>query len=305
MTRALVTGATGYIGSHLGRHLVDSGWTVHAVVRRDSSHERLHPDVICHIHDGTAAGMRRLVADAAPDVVFHLASLVQGEHSTTTLDAIVAANVGLGAQLLDAMASAKCLRLVEAGSYWEYDADGGYHPNSFYAAAKHAFRAFVPYYVDRHGLSATTLILYDVYGSGDWRGKFLSHMLRSLQRNEPLAATPGEQLLDFVHVDDVSRGFHIAAQMEPLAEPGQISYRLDSGEQMTLRDATELMARLAGRPARVTWGARPYPPAQIMKPLAVGPRLPGWEPKIPLDQGFRMLLQDAGLTGVAHGALRS
>jgi len=62
-----------------------------------------------------------------------------------------------------------------------------------------------------------------------------------------------------------------------------------------------MVATAAGRPHRVDWGARPYPPSQIMEPLAVGPRLPDWSPQIPLDHGIRMLLAEAGIDCRADG----
>jgi nucleoside-diphosphate-sugar epimerase len=303
VARALVTGATGYIGGRVARHLLDVGWRVHAVVRPDSERRRLPGAVVCHVHDQSAVNMARIVRDAAPDVVFHLASQgqTQPRHSVETLDNIVAANIGFGAQLLDAMESAGAHRLIEAGTNWEFDAAGHFRPNNFYAATKQAFRVLANYYVQRYGFSTTTLLLYDVYGPDDWRGKFLSHLVSALKRNETMAATPGEQIVEFVHVDDVAHGFLVAAQelMRADARPALRSYRLDSGRRLALREASALMTRLAGRPECVRFGGRPYPPEQIMEPLAVGPRPPGWGPEISLEQGFLMLLSEAGLAGSA------
>jgi nucleoside-diphosphate-sugar epimerase len=300
--RALVTGATGYVGSRMARHLVDAGWDVDAVVRPGSDRNRLPGAVVCHVHDRSAACMTRILRDAEPDVVFHLASQAQPRHSAENLDDIVAANIGFGAQLLEAMASAKVRRLIEAGTNWEFDAAGNFRPNTFYAATKQAFRALADYYAQRHGVSVTTLLLYDVYGPGDWRGKFLSHLVNALKRNETMAATPGEQIVEFVHVDDVVRGFVAAAQelLQADAKPALRRYRLDSGRRLALGEASALMTRLSGRPERVRFGGRPYPPEQIMEPLAVGPRPPGWEPLMPLERGFLMLLAEAGLVGAAN-----
>jgi nucleoside-diphosphate-sugar epimerase len=299
--RALVTGATGYIGSRVARHLRDAGWDVHAVVRPNSDRKRLPHTVVCHVHDQSAASMARIVSEAAPDVVFHLASEAQPRHSVANLDGIVAANIAFGAQLLEAMAAAGARRLIEAGTNWEFDAAGRFHPNTFYAATKQAFRVLTDYYVQRHGFSATTLLLYDVYGPNDWRGKFLSHLLDALERNEAMAATPGEQIVEFVHVDDVARGFLVAAQELLCADtkPALRRYRLDSGRRLALREASALMARLARRPECIRFGGRPYPPEQIMEPLAVGLRPPGWAPEISLERGFLMLLDEARLVGAA------
>lgn len=301
MARALITGGTGYVGSRLARHLLEAGWDVDAVVRPDSDRRRLPNAIACHVHDRSAAGMTRIVRDTVPDVVFHLASRTQPRHSTENMDDIVAANIGFGAQLLEAMASADVRCLIEAGTNWEFDAAGHFRPNTFYAATKQAFRVLADYYVQRHGISATTLLLYDVYGPDDWRGKFLSHLVNALKRNETMSATPGEQIVEFVHIDDVGRGFLLAAKelLRADTKPALRCYRLDSGRRLALREASELMMRLAGRPGCVRFGGRPYPPEQIMEPLATGPRPPGWAPEIPLEQGFSMLLGEAGLAGPA------
>jgi nucleoside-diphosphate-sugar epimerase len=299
--RALITGARGYVGSRLAHHLVAEGWAVHAVIRPAGQRSRLPGEAVCHVHDGTAAAMVRLVTDAAPDVVFHLASLPLASYATNDLDPMIAANVGLGAQLLEAMAQSGCRNLVEAGTYWEYDAAGHYYPNSLYAASKHGFRALISYYARRHGIRAITLVLYDVYGPGDWRGKFLSQLARGLAEGSRLAATPGEQLLDCVHVDDVARGFVIAADLFDRTDIAAASvYRLDTGARVTLRGLAELFARLADRPLQVRWGERPYPPLQIMDPLRTGPRLPGWEPRVSLEQGLASLRDE--MLGAAAGA---
>src|SRR5688572_14565536 len=80
--RALVTGASGFVGSHLLRHLTDAGWDVHAVLRSGSLRERLGGLATVHAHDGTTESLVDVVGAAAPDVVFHLASLFIAEHKT-------------------------------------------------------------------------------------------------------------------------------------------------------------------------------------------------------------------------------
>jgi nucleoside-diphosphate-sugar epimerase len=293
--RALITGATGYIGSRLAQHLVTEGWTVHALVRAGSDQTRLPKSTVCHVHGGNASAMMRAVADATPYVVFHLAALPLGIHQTADVDPMIAANIGLGAQLLEAMAQTGCRNLIEAGSYWEYDAAGEYCPNSLYAATKHAFRTLTRYYSRSPGMRVITLLLYDVYGPGDWRGKFLSQLARGLAEGTQLAASPGEQLLDYVHVDDVVRGFTIAAaRLERVnAKASAEIFRLDSGRRVRLRDLAQLFASVAGRPLEVRWSERPYSPLQIMDPLHVGPRLPGWEPQVSLEEGLAALRDEA------------
>ncbi len=207
-----------------------------------------------------------------------------------------------GSVPLEAMALCGCRNLVEAGTYSEYDAAGHYCPDSLYAASKRGFRAITSYYARRHGLRVITLVLFDIYGPGDWRGKFLSRLARALAKGALLAATPGDQLLDCIHIDDVVRGFVIAADLfdrTDVAASGLV-YRLDTGRRVTLRELAELFARLANRPLQVRWGERPYPALQIMDPLRSGPRLPGWEPRVSLEQGLASLRDE--IFGVTAGA---
>ena len=300
--QTLITGATGYIGSHLAHYLVVRGWTVHAVVRGTGNRTRLPAGTIAHVHDGSTAGMVNIVAAAEPDVVFHLAGLPRARYALDDLDAMIAANLSFGVQLLEGMAQSGRSNLIESGTYWEFDGVGRYFPNSLYAASKHAFRTLTVYYARRYRLRTITLILYDVYGPNDWRDKFLSQLVRALATNTPLAASPGEQLLDCVHVDDVVRAFAIAA--ERLTGFPQMTasetFHLDSGRRLKLRELAELIAGLANRPLQMRWGELPYPPLQIMEPLDNGPRLPGWEPQVPLEKGLASLFYDA--CGAAGGA---
>jgi nucleoside-diphosphate-sugar epimerase len=137
--RALITGATGFIGSHLARRLDASGWEVDAVLRSDSGAERLPHAARVHRHDGTTEGMVALVAAAQPDVVFHLASLFIAEHKTADVTRLIESNLLLGTQLAEAMRVHARTRLVNTGTVWQHYDDREYSPSSLYAATKQAF----------------------------------------------------------------------------------------------------------------------------------------------------------------------
>jgi nucleoside-diphosphate-sugar epimerase len=294
MPHALLTGATGYVGSRLCRLLTEQGWTVHAVIRPGSDQTRVPPAVTCHVYDGDPATLIAFVARAQPDVVFHLASVSRSDGSARSVDAMLSANLNFGVHLLNAMAQHGCRNLVNAGTYAEYDVAGSYRPNSFYAATKHAFHALAAHYVAAHGFRFTDLILYDVYGPSDWRPKFLTALLAALRSGESIDASPGRQNLDFVYVDDIARGFLRAGELLLEGETAaDVSYRLASDMRFSLIDFAETLFVLAGRRVDVRWGARPYPPGQIMEPLVVGPTLPGWQASISLREGLTAVLQDA------------
>lgn len=105
--RALVTGATGFIGSHLVRRLVNEGWETHVVIRHASSQERLRDlaQAGIHVHDGSTGDLVRIVAAAKPLAVFHLASLFLAQHQASDVESLVASNLLFSTQLAEAMAA--------------------------------------------------------------------------------------------------------------------------------------------------------------------------------------------------------
>jgi nucleoside-diphosphate-sugar epimerase len=296
MTSALITGATGYIGSRLAHHLVQAGWRVSALVRSGSDRTRLPADIRWLSIDGTAESVHDAVLVASPQIVFHLAGFGRAEHDPASLDAVIDSNLKFGAQILDAIAHSGCAMLIRSGTYWEYNSQGQYRPNSLYAAAKHAFRTISQYYAGAYGLRVVDLILYDVYGPGDWRGKFLPQLLGALARNEPFGATPGDQLLDLVHVQDVVAAFEHAAKLignESDATNGIQTFRVDTGRRLKLREVADMAAAIMNlKDVPIRWGAREYPAHQVMQPLSVGPRLPGWTSNITLEQGLAELVAE-------------
>lgn len=295
--RALVTGATGFVGSHLAMHLLAQGWDV-AYVRRPGSRtpawwgeraERLH----AYTHDGTTEGMRAIVEQAAPDVVFHLASLFISEHAPEQVAPLIEANVLFGAQLLEATSAVGVSALVNTGTAWQhFGGTAEYRPVNLYAATKQAFEDVLAYYADARGLRAVTLELTDTYGPHDERGKLFALLARTAASGETLAMSPGEQLIDLVHADDVVRAFALAADRALALAPGATErFSVTSGEPLPLQELVVRYERATGRRVRVEWGGREYRAREVMRPYAGAP-LPGWSPEVPLDAGLAQLAEE-------------
>ncbi len=284
--RALVTGATGFIGGHLERRLVADGWKVGALVRPASKPLEL-PIAESLVYDGATEGLIALLKSFRPDVVFHLASLFVGEHAPRQVRPLVDSNVLFGAQLAEAMTQAGCLRLVNTGTAWQHMNDRVYDPVNLYAATKQAFAALLAYY-RALGLRAVTLELFDTYGPGDERAKLVPALLAA--GGARMAFSEGRQKLDFVHVDDVVAAYLLAAERTRSAKPGACeTYAVRSGRSKSLRQIVAAFEDASGRKLAVDWGARPYRRREMMRPWSKGKLLPGWKAKISLEEGLRAL----------------
>jgi nucleoside-diphosphate-sugar epimerase len=288
--RALVTGATGFIGSHLVTRLLAEGWTTAILVRPRAHQHDGEPAVAVHEYDATIESVRKAVAESRPDVVFHLASLFLPAHEPAQVKRLVDSNILFGAQLLEAMTVQGARRLVNAGSYWQHYRDRPYDPVCLYAATKQAFEAILAFFVNARYMSAITLTLFDTYGPGDPRPKLLPRLQAAAAEGRALQMSPGEQLLSLVHIDDVIAAFLLAAdRLLSGAVAGSSNYVVNADLPISVRELVKVFGEVCGRTVDVEWGARPYRPREMMAPWSGGVRLPTWKPKIPLEEGLRRL----------------
>ena len=292
--KALVSGATGFVGSHLVRRLVQSGWEVHIVIRENSTLPSAQEfnKVIVHTIDGSIECLVACVGKSKPDVVFHLASLFLAQHETKDIESLIVSNVLLGNQLLEAMKVNQVSHIVNTGTSWQHYNNEDYNPVCLYAATKQAFEAILEYYIQASGFKAITLKLFDTYGPDDSRLKLFNLLNNSAISGEPLNMSPGEQLIDLVHIDDVVDAYLIAAKrlLEDKVSKHEI-YAISSSNPITLKELVESYILVIGQKINVNWGARPYRNREVMNTWSSGVCMSDWKPKISLEKGIADALE--------------
>ncbi len=285
--RILVTGASGFVGAHLCRRLVEAGATVHAVSRSprregQSASRWWNADLE---EPGLCDDLVRAVD---PDIVLHLAGHVTGNRGLDAVLPTFRANLSATVELLTAAARHGVGRIVLAGSLEETDPrDGVTVPGSPYAAAKSAGTAYAQMLHALHALPVVILRIFMVYGPAQRDTvKLVPYVIRSLLRGEPPELSDGRRPVDWIYVDDVVEAFVIAA-----SAPGVDGATVDvgTGRLTTIRDVVEQLALLLDPAAELRFGARPNP-AQERVAVADADRserLLGWRAVVPLDEGLR------------------
>ena len=298
--KVVVTGITGFICSHLAERLLNEGHELHAIVRKSSRinelSENLQNNLTFHIYDENHTIMdlmTNLCKDGKPDIVYHLASLYLPSHKYEDIENLIDSNVTFGTKLLDSMRANNITNFVNTGSFAQHYKDAEYSPVNLYSATKQCFEDILKLYIEVNNINAISLHLFDTYGSGDKRRKIFNLFKEIGDSGETLAMSPGEQLINMTHVDDVVDAFMLAGKY--LFE-GKYelcgTYGVPSEKPMKLRDLAAIFEKVSGKKLNIEWGGRPYREREIMVPWTSYKTLPGWKPKINLEEGIKRFLSD-------------
>lgn len=292
----LVTGASGFLGGKLVQRLLADGREDLALLTRSGSNLSNIPQAAldrCRIlpADGTTQ-IIEAVKSLAPEIVYHCAGRVLTDHESTDVDDIIQSNLGFTTGLLEGLGrSVSIPRMVMLGTYLEHDASGADRPNSLYAATKLAMGPIETYYEQYHALRLVTIKPSLIYGPGERRPRLMKLLIATAVGGGRLQLSPGEQVLNFVHVDDVVSAILIAgARCAATTTPMRETYFALSKKSYSLRDTVTRIEEIVGRKLDVVWGAKPYKDSEVMMPYLQGKPVPGWTPVFDLQSGIHTML---------------
>lgn len=297
----LVTGGTGFIGSHLVHALVERGLEVHVLHRATSAFARLAGVAervsLWPVEFGDGPALARLCAELRPRTVFHLA----GDTGMRFLDpelsqlrASAAEYVRAGLELVLALRAAGTVRvLVRAGGIEEY----GRGPAPFSEAQREA--PVSPYSAGQVALTHYLQMLqpsldFDVlsvrpaliYGPAQSDGFLVPALIRACLAGRDFAMTSGQQARDLVFVDDLVDALLLAATTPGLA--GQV-LNLGSGRAHVVLDVARTIVRLCQASIALQVGSAPARASEIERQLLDSTRAAerlGWRAETALEDGL-------------------
>lgn len=292
--RVLVTGAAGFIGSHLARRLLREGHQVVGIDDLSSGMiENIDPGVQFHREDIRSRAILPIFRGV--DAVFHLAA--KNCLSDCLQDPVMTADVNVvgTANILEMARSASVPKVIYADTSAEYEGVLEYPsriecvaPISVYAKSKYAGASFCEAYERYYGLHITVVRYFNVYGPAqDWRRTIPPLMsafaMRLLNNERPVIYGTGEKRRDFIYIDDIIN-FNLLALMDPRTSGH--TYNVGTGVNYSVNEVFELVE------GKLKTGLRPIYkddlPGEAEVTLAdiTNERALGWAPQVGLSDGI-------------------
>lgn len=308
--RVLVTGGSGFIGSHLVEALLQRGVEVHCLLLAGDAAAHLsgvRPHIVVHHADLVdPEAVQAVVATSRPEAVYHLAAVgVTDVHVDPAF--AVRVNVEGTLNLLAALDGAYRV-FVNTGTCHEYGdneppfrEDQDPRPELPYAITKTAAWRFCARFHRTRGWPIVTVRPFSVYGPRQGANALIPTCIQAAQDGHDLDMTMGEQRRDFIYVEDVVEGFMRAAEI-PQAIGG--TFNLCTGQETTIYELARSVVEQVGSGIAIHRGALPYRSGEIWRLVGDNARartVLGWQPQVTLEEGLRRTIDAARTTLPGNG----
>lgn len=304
--RVLVTGADGFVGSHLVEALIERGARVIAGTRPTSRngttlHELHNIGHVASSLEGIFAAniaqpeIVKQICDLAPDVILHLAAEAYVPRSFDQPGEVFAANALGTLHILEATRHLpkleRCVVTSSSEVYGTAIGDVAIHenvllqPTSPYAASKVAADRLAYSYRFTYGLPISIIRPFNTYGPRHTYDVIPKFIKLALAGSDLTVHGTGEQRRDFTYVEDTVQGF-LAMGSHPAAIGEVVNF--GSGVSYSIRHVADRIVALSGSKSQIVHDKqRPAEVTHLLCDASKAKRLFGWQPRIDLDEGLR------------------
>jgi UDP-glucose 4-epimerase len=264
MHKAIVTGATGFVGSWLVKELVSQGVKVIVVVRSEHSHVTFLKQldnvriVVCALDEINT--LPSIILDHDIDVFYHFAWAGTSGMDRADIQ-LQLGNVQATCNAVKAASEIGCKKFVNAGSIMEYEAmqyipADGTTPwlGNIYSTAKQTADFMAKTLAVNLRLNYTNGIISNIYGPGEKSARFVNSTIRKFLNKERPMFTHGEQLYDFIYITDAARAFYL------LGESGKpyTSYYIGNPTPLPLKNFIIKIRDVINKDIELTFGEIPF-----------------------------------------------
>ncbi len=291
--KILLTGVTGFLGSHLAKALIKSGHNVIGLKRQKSSLARLTEISDMITFEDIENGLGSIFNSHHDIKIIIHAATAYGDKDESASD-VVAANITMPLQLLEWAAANGTCTFINADTFF-CKASEAYSYLSCYIASKKFFLLVGNQLADAKAATFCNMRIEHMYGTGDGHQKFTPSIIKQLMDDMPeIKLTLGNQVRDFIFIDDVVNAFlHVVSAVECKSVKGVNNYEVGSGEAIKIRDFVTLAHQIIGSKSKLKFGELPYRKNEIMHSTAILDSLQalGWYPQVKIKTGIEAIVK--------------
>ena len=267
----LLTGATGFLGSHILDKLVKNGYNVAILKRSWSDTWRInHLLSQIKVFNLDLTSLEEVFQSIRPEYIIHLATSYSKFDSDADLDSMHKANVLFPVELLEVGVRHGLKGFINTGTFFEYDCsqqpvneDSPISSFNLYAQTKLDFELILKSYAGQ--ININTFRLFSPYGERD-NNKLIPMLIQKALSKQEIQLSDGMQKLDFIYAVDVANAYMKALKVMFLKEElGSYNiYNLGSGIPTSVREVVSVIEQNLGEHLNVAWGE----PSTIDIPIA-------------------------------------
>ncbi|OGG85498.1 hypothetical protein A2392_03360 [Candidatus Kaiserbacteria bacterium RIFOXYB1_FULL_46_14] len=283
----VITGATGYLGSNLTQRLVKEGGYDVVVLKRSFSNTHRLENIASQIqwYNMDEVPLTDVFARHAADIILHCAT-DYGRKEVNPLQ-IIEANLILPLQLLELAHRNNVPVFINTDTMLDKRV-------SHYSLSKKQFREWMTGY--EKNMVLINMVLSHFYGPGDDSTKFVSFIKQQLEKKVPsIPLTKGEQIRDFVYIDDVVEAFMTVLGAIHTHSPGSYEFQVCGGARASIREMVTLLKEMMGNTSTILdFGALPYREFEVMDEQGDNTALAalGWRAECGLKEGLTHLIEN-------------
>lgn len=258
MSKILITGATGFIGSHLLKRLIKEH-EVCAIVRENSDLWRIKGiDVLTMEADiESTRDVLSIFKKFNPKIVIHLATYYEKNHEPFDITPMINTNVLGIANLLEASKEFGVKLFINTSTCFVYEAYGcrikedyNLEPLNLYALTKIQSEELCNFYANNN-MKIITFRLFPPYGTMDKKLKLIPYIIGSALRDYPITLNNPNQMWDFIHVRDIVESYVKVLDYNPINN--NKIFNIGSGIAVSIGDIVKKIEELTDKKINVTW----------------------------------------------------
>jgi len=259
--KLLITGATGFIGTHLVKKCLEEGYEI-LISLLENEVNPFPSAVKTHVFDGKKIESDiNYIKDQKVNGVVHLASLFLTKHNPIDAIRLVNSNILFGTNVLECAYRGKVKWFINTGTFWQNYQNANYSPVNLYAATKQAFEDIAQFYFETNQIKFCTLRLSDTYGPNDNRPKIFNLWEKFAKSGELLNMSPGDQMIDISYIDDVTEAYLILLkklESDSQEIPNGSVYSVKAEKRYTLKELAKVFEEATNLKVNINWGGLTY-----------------------------------------------